>query len=348
LASHQKGSVNYEEAPEEEGSDLLDAKKLIIQLTEENGISRVQIANFQQELENLKQQNRENEALKNQFSHELIETNKILDQLTYDNDQYHAKVNYIQQKLEETVKLQEELPKVEGDNNELEELNKILFELEIENNDLNNLVNTNISIIENLKQRNTDMEKKLGEEIDFRTQKIDDLQDKVLEKDEMLNKLTLKSQKFENANKQLSDIIVDLKVQQDDNGKGIEFESTPQSVVYEDLPPNLFFKMYRFLNENDKLTIVNQLIDNLKSRIRDLRTYAIKILSVIKGDRVFEVLKDIVNDDDWIVKLYLIKAFRNFNQDDTIPLLKKMLEDKDIDVREAALSMLTDLKQILK
>jgi len=106
--------------------------------------------------------------------------------------------------------------------------------------------------------------------------------------------------------------------------------------------------MYRFLNENDKLTIVNQLIDNLKSRIRDLRTYAIKILSVIKGDRVFEVLKDIVNDDDWIVKLYLIKAFRNFNQDDTIPLLKKMLEDKDIDVREAALSMLTDLKQILK
>jgi len=222
LASHQKGSVNYEEAPEEEGSDLLDAKKLIIQLTEENGISRVQIANFQQELENLKQQNKENEALKNQFSRELIETNKILDQLTYDNDQYHAKVNYIQQKLEKTVKLQEELPKVEGDNNELEELNKILFELEIENNDLNNLVNTNISIIENLKQRNTDMEKKLGEEIDFRTQKIDDLQDKVLEKDEMLNKLTLKSQKFENANKQLSDIIVELKVQQDDNGKGIK------------------------------------------------------------------------------------------------------------------------------
>ena len=348
LANHQKRSVNYEEAPEEKGSDLLEAKKVIIQLTEENGISRVQIANFQQELENLKQQNKENEALKNQFSHELIETNKILDQLSYDNDQYHAKVNYTQQKLDETVKLQEELPKVEGDNNELEELNKILFELEIENNDLNNLVNTNISMIENLKQRNTDMEKKLGEEINFRTQKIDDLQDKVLEKDEMLNKLTLKSQKFENANIQLSDIIVDLKVQQDDNGKGIEFESTPQSVVYEDLPPNLFFKMYRFLNENDKLTIVNQLIDNLKSKIRDLRTYAIKILSVIKGDRVFEVLKDIVNDDDWIVKLYLIKAFRNFNQDDTIPLLKKMLEDKDIDVREAALSMLTDLKQILK
>ena len=345
LANHQKESVNYEETPDEEGSDLLEAKKLIIQLTEENGISRVQIANFQQELENLKQQNQENEALKNQFSHELIETNKILDQLTYDNDQYHAKVNYIQQKLDETLKLQEELPKIDGDNNELEELNKILFELEIENNDLKNLVNANISIIESVKQRNIDMEKKLGEEINFRTQKIDDLRDKVLEKDEMLNKLTLKTQKFENANKQLSDLIVDLKVQQDDKGKRIEFESTPKSVVFEDLPPNLFFKMYRFLSEDDKLIIVNQLIDDLNSQIRDLRTYAIKILSVIRGDRVFEVLKEVINDDDWIVKLYLIKAFRNFNKDGIIPLLKKMLEDKDIDVREAALSMLSDLKQ---
>ena len=344
LANLQKESVNYKEVSDEGGSDLLDAKKLIIQLTEENGISRVQIANFQQELENLNQQNQENEALKNQFSHELIETNKILDQLTYDNDQYHAKVNYIQQKLDETVKLQEELPKVDGDNNELEELNKILFELEIENNDLNNVVNTNISIIENLKQRNIDMEKKLGEEINFRTQKIDDLREKVIEKDEMLNKLTLKSQKFENANKQLSDLIVDLKVQQDDNGKGIEFESTPKSGVYEYLPPNLFFKMYRFLSEDDKFTIVNQLIDDLDSHIRDLRTYAIKILSVIKGDRIFEVLKNIINDDDWIVKLYLIKAFRNFKKDDIIPLLKKMLEDKDTDVREAALNMLSDLK----
>jgi len=345
LANLQKESDTYKETPDEEGSDLLDAKKLIIQLTEENGISRVQIANFQQELENLKQQNQENEALKNQFSHEVIETNKILDQLTYDNDQYHAKVNDIQQKLEETLKLQEELHKVDGDNNELEELNKILFELEIENNDLKNLVNTNISIIENLKQRNIDMEKKLGEEINFRTQKIDDLRDKVLEKDEMLNKLTLKTQKFENANKQLSDLIVDLKVQQDDKGKRIEFESTPKSVVFEALPPNLFFKMYRFLSEDDKLTIVNQLIDDLNSHIRDLRTYAIKILSVIRGDRVFEVLKDIINDDDWIVKLYLIKAFRNFNKHEIIPLLKKMLEDKDTDVREAALSMLSDLKK---
>ena len=189
------------------------------------------------------------------------------------------------------------------------------------------------------------MEKKLGEEINFRTLKIDDLREKVIEKEEMLNKLTLKSQKFENANNKLSDLIVELKVQQNQNGESIEFEGTSHRHVYEDLPPNLFFRLYRLLSENDKVTIEDQLIDDLSSVTRDEKTYAIKILSVIKGDRVFEVLKNLINDDDWIVKLYLIKAFLNFNKADIIPLLKELQGDKDIDVREAAINALTELKR---
>ena len=339
------GSNDYKETPDGENSDLLDAKKLIIKFTEENGIHRVQIESLKQEIEIQRKQNQENEALKNQFSHELIETNKIIDQLTYDNDQYHEKVNYMQQKLEETIKLQENLPKDDRDSNEVENLDKILFEVEDENNYLKSLVKTNSSTIENLKQRNIEMEKELGEKATFEDQKISDLQDKILERDEELNKVTLTLQKIENANKQLSDLIVELKVQEDQKGENLEFESSSKRIVYEDLPPNLFFKMYRLLSEDDKTTIVNQLIDDLNSEIRDFRTYAIKVLSVIKGNRVFEVLKDIINDEDWIVKLYLIKAFRNFNEADTIPLLKKLLEDKDIDVREAAVNMLSEIKQ---
>jgi len=338
------GSNDYKEAPGEESSDLLDAKKLVIKFTEENGIHRVQIETLKQEIEIQKKQNQETEALKNQFSRELIETNKILDQLTYDNDQYHEKVNYMQQKLEETIK-QENLPKDDRDSNEVENLDKILFEVEDENNYLKSLVKTNSSTIENLKQRNIEMEKELGEKATFEDQKISDLQDKILERDEELNKVTLTLQKIENANKQLSDLIVELKVQEDQKGENIEFESSSKRIVYEDLPPNLFFKMYRLLSEDGKTLIVNQLIGDLTSEIRDFRTYAIKVLSVIKGNRVFEVLKDIINDEDWIVKLYLIKAFRNFNEADTIPLLKKLLEDKDIDVREAAVNMLSEIKQ---
>jgi len=334
---------------EGESEELIYANKEIVQLTEENENFRLKgeelnntLINLQKELDNYKEASGE----ENQFSHELNEANKIIDQLTYDNDQYHEKVNYLQQKLEETVKLQEELPKDDGDNNEKEDLNKILFELEIENNDLKNLVNTNISIIENLQQRITDMEKKFEEEMNFGNQKISDLREKFLEKDEEFNKVTLTLQKIENANKQLSDLIVDLKVQEDQKGKSIEFESSSKRIVYEDLPPNLFFKMYRFLREDDKTTITNQLLDDLSSESRDVRTYAIKILSVIRGNRVFEVLKDLVNDDDWIVKLYLIKAFLNFDKTDTIPLLKNLQEDKDIDVREAAINALLELKRL--
>ena len=334
---------------EGESEELIYANKEIVQLTEENENFRLKgeelnntLKKLQKELDNYKEASGE----ENQFSHELNEANKIIDQLTYDNDQYHEKVNYLQQKLEETVKLQEELPKDDGDNNEKEDLNKILFELEIENNDLKNLVNTNISIIENLQKRITDMEKKFEEEMNFGNQKISDLREKFLEKDEEFNKVTLTLQKIENANKQLSDLIVDLKVQEDQKGKSIEFESSSKRIVYEDLPPNLFFKMYRFLREDDKTTITNQLLDDLSSESRDVRTYAIKILSVIRGNRVFEVLKDLVNDDDWIVKLYLIKAFLNFDKTDTIPLLKNLQEDKDIDVREAAINALLELKRL--
>jgi len=346
LANLQKEKSDYKEkAPGEESSDLLDAKKLIIKLTEENGINLVEVESLKQEIENQKKQNQENEATINQFSHELIEVNKIVDQLTFDNDQYHEKINSLQHKLEEPIILQDELPKNDGENSQIEELNNNLFELEIENNDYKNLVNTNFSIIENLKQRNIDMEKKLGEEINFVNQKISDLQEKVSEKDQELNSASLKLQKFENANIQLSDLIVELKVNQEQKGESIEFESSTKSFSHEGLPPNLFFRMYKLLGENDKIALVSQLIEDLSSGIRDVRSYAIKVLSVIKGNRVFEALKVLVNDNDWIVKLYLIKAFRNFNKAETIPLLKKMQEDKDSDVREAAARVLLELKR---
>jgi len=344
LTHLRKELDNYKETPGEENSELLESKKLAIKLTEENGIHRIQIEHFKQDIENLTKQNQENEALKNHLMHELNETNKIVNQLTYDNDQYHEKINSLQQTSEEPVIIQEELPKDNIDSNEIEELNKILFELENDNNDLKNLDNTNISLIENLKQRNSDIQKKFGEEMNSGNQKISDLQDKIYEKDEEFNKVTLTLQKIKNANKQLSDLIVELKVQPDKNDEDIEFEIPSKKISYKVIPPNFFFRMYKLLREDDKTTIVNQLFNDLNSGIRDVRTYAIKILSVIKGKHVFEVLKDLANDNDWIVKLYLIKAIRNFDKADAIPLLKKLQEDEDNDVREAAVRMLSELK----
>jgi hypothetical protein len=327
----------------EESYELIDAKKLIIKLTEENGINRVEIESSKQEIEQLKRKEQESEALKNQYSHDLNEANKIMDQLIFDNDQYHEKVNYLQQKLEETVKLQEEQFKEVEEITDYAEINQKLFDLEVENNELKNIINTNIAITENLKQKNQDRETNLEEKAKIEDQKLDELRQKTLEKDEELNILNLKLQKIETANIQLSDLIVELKVLEDSIEDRVELVTIPKQTVFENYPPTLFFKMYKMLSNDYKTLIVDQLIEDLKSKNRDSRTYAIKILSTIKGTKVLNELKGLVKDDDWIVKLYLIKALGNFDYSETAELLKALQVDGDPDVREAAIEMISKL-----
>ncbi|GAJ22826.1 unnamed protein product, partial [marine sediment metagenome] len=84
-----------------------------------------------------------------------------------------------------------------------------------------------------------------------------------------------------------------------------------------------------------------RLVEDLSSNNRDLRTYAIKVLSFIKGPKVFDAFKGLVKDEDWIVKLYLIKALQNFENIEKVDMLKELQIDKDIDVREAAIEMLS-------
>lgn len=308
----------------DENQDLINAKKLIFQLTEENGISRVQIESLKQETERLKTNLQENDAAKSQYIRELDEANKIIDQLTFDTDQYHEKVNYLQLKIEETVKFhgQASPESVEIEDN-LEEVKGNLFQLEVENIELKDIINTNISIIESLKQ------------------KIEEFLTKISERDEELEILNVKFQKIENANKQLSDLIVELKVHEDHVFDNAEPVITPDQIVFENFPPTFFFKMYKELTNDSKDMIIAQLIDDLSKSNRDLRTYAIKVLSFIKGPKVFDAFKGLVKDNDWIVKLYLIKALQNFENIEKVDILKELQTDDDLDVREAAVEMLS-------
>ncbi|MFX0074086.1 MAG: HEAT repeat domain-containing protein [Candidatus Hermodarchaeota archaeon] len=339
----QNGKEDETTSIGEDNIELVEAKKLIIKLTEENSINRVQIEASKHEIEELTKREQESEVLKNQYLNELNEMNKIVDQLTFDNDQYHEKINYLQQKLEETVRLQEEQSKEAESSTNYDEINQKLFELDLENNELKSIINTNITIIENLKQRNLETEQKLEEKVNLEDHKLDDLRQKILEKDKELNDLNLKLQNIETANKQLSDLIVDLKVIEDSVEDKVRVETQSKQTVYENYPPTLFFKMFSMLSDNYKELIVEQLIDDLKSNNRDSRTYAIKILSVIKGPRIFNELKELAKDDDWIVKLYLIKALRNFHYSETADVLKILQEDGDPDVREAAIEMISKL-----
>jgi len=322
----QEKLVFKEEDIGEENQDLINAKKLIFQLTEENGISRIQIQSLNQEIDKIKTNLQENDVAKTQYIHELDEANKIIDQLTFDNDQYHEKVNYLQQKIEETVKFHEQAsPEGVEIGDDLEELKSNLLRLEVENTELKDIINTNISIIESLKQ------------------KIEEFLKKITERDEELESLDVKFQRIENANKQLSDLIVELKVREDQVYENIEPVIISDQIVFEDFPPTLFFKMYKQLTNDSKDVIVAQLVEDLSSNNRDKRTYAIKVLSFIKRPKVFDAFKELVKDEDWIVKLYLIKALQNFENIEKLDMLKELKRDKDVDVREAAIEMLSKL-----
>ena len=208
---------------------------------------------------------------------------------------------------------------------------------------MKSIINTNSVIIQNLKQSNQERENELERIAKIEDQKLDDLRQKALEKDEELNNLNLKLQKIETANIQLSDLIVELKVLEDDIEDRVELVSIPKQTVFENYPPTLFFKMYKVLSNDNKTLIVDQLIADLKSSNRDSKTYAIKVLSAINGPKIFDELKGLVKDDDWIVKLYLIKALSNFEYSETADVLKILQKDKDPDVREAAIEMLSKL-----
>ena len=138
-------------------------------------------------------------------------------------------------------------------------------------------------------------------------------------------------------------MIVELKVLEDNIEDRVKQVTIPKPSVIDNLPPTLFFKMYKMLSDDYKAWIVDKLIQDLKSEHRDSRTYAIKILSVINGPKIFNEFKNLVNDEDWIVKLYLIKALRHFDRSDSSNILKILQDDKDPDVREAAIEMISKL-----
>jgi HEAT repeat protein len=83
------------------------------------------------------------------------------------------------------------------------------------------------------------------------------------------------------------------------------------------------------------------LIQDLRNESREARTYAIKILSLIKDKEILKELKAMTFDQDWIVKLYLIKAFSRFDKDDVKDTLEELIKDPDPDVRESADKILT-------
>jgi len=310
--------ANKESNFEEVNQELINTKKQIFQLTEENGLNKVQIETLKVELEE---------------SHSTLE-------------EYQEKVNYLQQKLEDTKKSFEDRIITSEASEEFRKLNEKLLSIKEENYELVNIVETNLSIIENLKQENKEIRNNLENLIESEKQKSNDYEVQIAKKNEELESVNKTLRKIENSNKQLSDLIVDLKLQEESMNGKIKSQLTP-SIKDETIPikirPNLFNRMYNLLDDNNKDVIKSILIENLHEENRELQANAIKILSTIRGPEVFRAFKGLIRETDWIIKLYIIRALKRFSKSEAKELLVELQKDKDVDVREAAKVLLSKI-----
>ncbi|MFX0010691.1 MAG: HEAT repeat domain-containing protein, partial [Candidatus Hermodarchaeota archaeon] len=267
----------------------------------------------------------------------------LVDQLTYDNDNLHEKTNYLQQQLQEITQKTSEEKVIPTENVNVESIQKELRKTEEEVISLKEVINSNIKIIDSLEQKNLSLESNLQKELDQYEQKFNEFTKLISDREQQLEQQQLEYKKIEDANKQLSDLIVELRMSSEFVPRILTKGHKPKSTSIDRTPIPLFFKMYNKLDDDSKNAIITQLIESLQNGERDLKIYAIKILSIIRDQKCLDALVNLKDDSDWIIRLYLIKSLANFEPSDIESTLKFLKKDEDIDVREAAAALLSKI-----
>ena len=334
---------NHEDVDEDQ--ELLDAKEIIFQLTEETGINKVKIESLRLQNEELISLIEEQNDIRVNLTKELEEAEKLVDQLTYDNDNLQEKVNFLQQKLQELAQKTSEEKAIPPESVNVESIQKELRKTEEEVVSLKEIINSNITIIDSLEQKNLSLESNLQKELDQYEQKFTEFTKLISDKEQRLEQQQLEYKKVEDANKQLSDLIVELRITSESVPRTLDTEHKPKSSSIDKIPIPLFFKMYDKLEDDSKNAIVTQLIESLQNGERDLKIYAIKILSILRDKKCLDALINLKSDSDWIIRLYLIKSLANFEPSDIETTLNFLKKDNDTDVREAAAALLSKICQ---
>jgi len=325
----------------DEYQELIDAKKIIFQLTEENGLAHVKIESLKAENNQLKERFQEAMVVNENYQNEINLANNAIEHLTSDLNEAQEKVAFLKNKID-SLQLQEdeELMNLRNDSQNIDELLDIISELETEKIDFLQEVNVKDKRILALKENEEDYEERIAEQekvIIEQQAEYDKLRDETESQLDLKNKDLIR---IENANQQLNDLIIELKNQEEKIEK-IQNETSPDITSpvaprFNALPQNLFLMMLQLLDDDNKKKIIDQLIMDLSHPEREIKTSAIKLLSLIDNESSFQALKDLIQDPDWIVKLYLIRALFNFKNPEVKSLLSKFRSDEDPDVRETA------------
>lgn len=339
-----------------DNQELLNAQNLIIQLTDEIDQYRNQIELFQTQIEEIKPKQGNVEdliegAVENEINEELINIKRLNFQLMEENGLLRVELESLKVKLQERI---EEIGSEELDaanekiailSSELESLKTKFKELTTINEEeleiANGIIEMLTSELEDYEAQVKFLQEQLGESSEPTIITTEDALQftKMREELDDVKSELMKSQK---DNQALNEMLSELR--QKLSSKEIEKIEIGQNLPRR-LHLSLFYRMYNLLDENKKLKIIDSLIQDLQSDNSETKRNAIRILSVVKNNRVYGAFLEMLNDKDWLVRYSIIKALSQFEKksEELKPILKKLTGDIDVDVRELALRILDDL-----
>ena len=339
-----------------DNQELLNAQNLIVQLTDEMDQYRNQIGLLQTQLEEMqsKKSNVEDlieDAVKDDINEGLINIKRLNFQLMEENGLLRVEIESLKAKLQERIEeissedLEATNDKIAILSSELESLKAKLKELIAINAEEIELANGKIEMLtselEDYEAQVKFLQEQLGESGEPTIITTEDAL-QFTEMREELDDVKSKLMKSQKDNQALNDLLSELK--QKLSSKEIEKIEIGQNLPKR-LHLSLFYRMYNLLDENKKFKIIDSLIQDLQSNISETKRNAIRILSVIKNNRVYGAFLEMLDDKDWLVRYSIIKALSKFKKksDELKPILKKLTRDIDVDVRELALRILDDL-----
>ena len=376
-----------------ENEELINAKKMIIQLTEENELYQVNESNAKKIISDLIEQNdklnSEYETLKEQGF--LLKTRDTAPDLGPQNlEETNVADNKINDLLVKVDDLIEETNQWKEDVVSTELENENAMNIKSDFNEFSNkiafLEEENKKLIRNLETANN-ISNRLVEEIDGYLIEISDLNNEIRDKNVKISALNEKSgslkrqnielqeRTLENLNKEdftssqknidliqgndLETIIENLKEEINKlnneivnlkEDKSIVSKKVNQKLRLKQGAPNyyqidLFMRLFQILDKDEKDILIESIIEDLiKLKDNEIKRYIIllliTILNDLRDDRIYKELLRLFRDDDWLIRLTLVKTLYRTDNDGLIEIFKKplksLLDDVDLDVKEAS------------
>jgi chromosome segregation ATPase len=281
----------------------------------------------------------------NQWKEDVVSTeleNENAMNIKSDFNEFSNKIALLE---EENKKLIRNLETANNISNRLvEEIDGYLIEISDLNNEIRDK-NVKISALNeksgSLKRQNSELQERALENLnkeDFTSSQknIDLIQGNDLE--------TIIENLKEEINK-LNNEIVNLK-----EDKSIVSKKNNQKLRLKQGAPNyyqidLFMRLFQILDKDEKDILIESIIEDLiKLKDNEIKRYIIllliTILNDLRDDRIYKELLRLFRDDDWLIRLTLVKTLYRTDNDGLIEIFKKplksLLDDVDLDVKEAS------------